>query len=137
MQMALLIPHLIPIYSLHTCIYQNNPFSKLYITLKIIEFLFHLLSSYFNKCDTSPQKVPYVSQAYFETLGKIACKICRHLIRNLGVQQCFEVVYHELTTLRRVYFARIYSWYTTTKQSYYILLSDFQIRQNEAWVITN
>ena len=26
---------------------------------------------------------------------------------------------------------------TTTKQSYYILLSDFQIRQNEAWVITN
>ena len=26
---------------------------------------------------------------------------------------------------------------TTTKQSYYILLSDFQIRQNEVWVITN
>ena len=25
---------------------------------------------------------------------------------KLGVQQCFEVVYHELTTLRRVYFAR-------------------------------
>ena len=24
----------------------------------------------------------------------------------LGVQQCFGVVYHELTTLRRVYFAR-------------------------------
>ena len=23
-----------------------------------------------------------------------------------GVQQCFGVVYHELTTLRRVYFAR-------------------------------
>ena len=26
---------------------------------------------------------------------------------------------------------------TTTKQSHYIVLSDFQIRQNEAWVITN
>ena len=25
---------------------------------------------------------------------------------DLGVQQCFGVVYHELTTLRRVYFAR-------------------------------
>ena len=29
------------------------------------------------------------------------------------------------------------SFSTTTKQSYYILLIDFQIRQNEAWVITN
>ena len=29
------------------------------------------------------------------------------------------------------------SFSTMTKQSYYILLSDFQIRQNEAWVITN
>ena len=29
------------------------------------------------------------------------------------------------------------SFLTTTKQSYYILLSDFQIRQNKAWVITN
>ena len=26
---------------------------------------------------------------------------------DLGVQQCFGVVYHELTTLRRVYFARV------------------------------
>ena len=26
--------------------------------------------------------------------------------RYLGVQQCFGVVYHELTTLRQVYFAR-------------------------------
>ena len=68
---------------------------------------------------------------------------------------------HELTTLRRVYFVRaakpeqnkpvlallihdtttntlfVESFSTTTtKQSYYILLSDFQIRQNEAWVIT-
>ena len=25
---------------------------------------------------------------------------------DLGIQQCFGVVYHELTTLRRVYFAR-------------------------------
>ena len=29
------------------------------------------------------------------------------------------------------------SFSTTTKQSYYILLSDLQKRQNEAWVITN
>ena len=26
--------------------------------------------------------------------------------RFLGIQQCFGVVYHELTTLRQVYFAR-------------------------------
>ena len=26
---------------------------------------------------------------------------------HLGIQQCFGVVYHELTTLRRVYFARV------------------------------
>ena len=29
------------------------------------------------------------------------------------------------------------SFSTTTKLSYYILLSDFQISQNEVWVITN
>ena len=29
------------------------------------------------------------------------------------------------------------SFSTTIKQSYYILLSDFQIRQNEAWFIMN
>ena len=28
------------------------------------------------------------------------------VIGYLGVQQCFGVVYHELTTLRQVYFAR-------------------------------
>ena len=31
-------------------------------------------------------------------------KTCHHI--DLGVQQCFGVVYHELTTLRQVYFAR-------------------------------
>ena len=29
-----------------------------------------------------------------------------HLGLYLGVEQCFGVVYHELTTLRQVYFAR-------------------------------
>ena len=79
---------------------------------------------------------------------------------HLGVQQCFGVVYHELTTLRRVYLLRaakteqnkpvlalliheiprrIHCWilFNNDKQMHYILLSDFQIRQNEAWVITN
>ena len=51
---------------------------------------------------------------------------------NKGFNNVSEwYIMHELTTLRRVYFA------TTTKHSYYILLSDFQIRQNEEWVITN
>ena len=67
---------------------------------------------------------------------------------QLGIQQCFGVVYDELTTLRRVYFApelpeqnkavlallihdiplrNIFdSFSTTIKQSCYILLSDFQ-----------
>ena len=27
-------------------------------------------------------------------------------MKELGVQQCFGVVYHDLTTLRRVYFGR-------------------------------
>ena len=68
---------------------------------------------------------------------------------DLGVQQCFKVVYHELTMLRHVNFAKscaskmiyhdeyiVESFSTTTKQSYYILFkSDFKIRQNEAWVL--
>ena len=29
----------------------------------------------YEKCDASQQKVPYVDQAYFEILGKIACKL--------------------------------------------------------------
>ena len=38
-----------------------------------------------------------------ETL-RLRFAIC--IMCYLGVQQCFGVVYHELTTLRRVYFAR-------------------------------
>ena len=55
--------------------------------------------------------------------------------RDLGVQQCFGVVYHELTTLRWVYFARaalalaarakndeyIVESFSTTEQRYYEL----------------
>ena len=33
-------------------------------------------------------------------------KLCEMATVDLGVQQCFGVVYHELTTLRRFYFAR-------------------------------
>ena len=50
-------------------------------------------------------------------------------IEYLGVQQCFGVVYHTTTnTLLNPFQQRQYK--------YNILLSDFQIRQNEAWVIT-
>ena len=52
-------------------------------------------------------------------------------MNELGVQQCFGVVYEYHDEYIVEYFS------TTTKQGYYILLSDFQIRQNEAWVITN
>ena len=49
------------------------------------------------------------------------------------------MVYHKLTTLRRfILLGQLYtiqyiveSFSTTTKQGYYILLSDLQIRQNE------
>ena len=53
----------------------------------------------------------------------------------LGVQQCFGVVYHELTMLRQVYFARaalyhdkyiVESLSTTTKLSCYILIQIFK-----------
>ena len=42
----------------------------------------------------------------------VACSRTKYPVKihvvniDLGVQQCFGVVYHELTTLRRVYFAR-------------------------------
>ena len=77
--------------------------------------------------------IKYVSLKY--TFIKIAPPFNNAI---LGVKQCFAVVYHELTTLRRVYFARaaldkyIVESLSTTK-----FISDYQIRQNEAWVITN
>ena len=51
-------------------------------------------------------------------------KLSPLLVHELGVQQCFGVVYHELTTLRRVYFERV-------------ALAAQANRQTEAWVITN
>ena len=40
------------------------------------------------------------------SMGTILSLYAETIIIHLGVQQCFGVVYHELTTLRRVYFAK-------------------------------
>ena len=65
---------------------------------------------------------------------------------DLGVQQCFGVVYHELTNAKTCLFCEVSvvnSWYSTTNtllnpfqprqnKVFTFLLSDDQIRQNEA-----
>ena len=45
-------------------------------------------------------------QLLFALAPRARIHVTLYFIGWLGVQQCFGVVYHELTTLRRVYFAR-------------------------------
>ena len=52
------------------------------------------------------QNRPFDEGEMHLTRKSLICDQINNNIFDLGVQQCFGVVYHELTVLRRIYFAR-------------------------------